>query len=285
MRNIRPSIAAAPSACICPSSLVERTSTPSGSTASAVAAGVVDLLIPEFVNAFSFDFDLQHEVSPGDRFEVAFEQTLNPDGKPVGSPQLLYASLVTATKSRSLYRYRPADQDVGWFDGNGASSVRSLMRTPVDGARISSKFGFRLHPVLHYMKLHRGTDFAAPTGTPIYASGDATVEFAAMKGANGNLTVLRHDNGWRTLYLHQSRFMPDIAPGVRVTQGQKIGEVGTTGRSTGPHLHYEVHIDGEAVDPQSIRTEAGRKALEGSARKAFLLQRDRVDVARARQAE
>jgi murein DD-endopeptidase MepM/ murein hydrolase activator NlpD len=252
---------------------------------SAVAAGVVDSLIPEFINAFTFDFDLQQELAPGDRFEVAYEQTVNAAGQPFGQPQLLFASLVTAAKSRALYRFTPVGQEVGWFDGNGGSTVRSLMRTPVDGARISSKFGFRLHPVLKYMKLHRGTDFAAPTGTPIYASGDATVEFAAMKGANGNLTVLSHDNGWRTLYLHQSMFMPGIAPGVRVMQGQKIGEVGTTGRSTGPHLHYEVHIDGQAVDPQSIKTESGRSGLDGAARKAFLQQRDRVDVARARQAE
>jgi murein DD-endopeptidase MepM/ murein hydrolase activator NlpD len=252
---------------------------------SAVAAGVVDSLIPEFVNAFSFDFDLQQEVAPGDRFEVAYEQTVNAEGQPLGQPQLLFASLITAAKSRALYRYKPVDQEVGWFDGNGGSTVRSLMRTPVDGARISSKFGFRFHPVLHYMKLHRGTDFAAPIGTPIYASGDAVVEWAAMKGANGNLTILRHDNGWETFYLHQSMFMPGIAPGVRVHQGQKIGEIGTTGRSTGPHLHYEVHIDGEAVDPQGIKTESGRSGLEGSARAAFLQQRDRVDVARARHAE
>lgn len=250
---------------------------------SAVAAGVIDSVIPEFVNAFSFDFDLQREIEPGDTFEVAYERTVNAQGEPVGQPQLLYAQLVTAQKRRALYRFTPAGQDVGWFDGNGSSTVRSLMRTPVDGARISSKFGFRLHPVLGYMKLHRGTDFAAPTGTPIYAAGDATVVWAAMKGANGNLTVLRHDNGWQTLYLHQSRFMPHVVPGARVRQGEKIGEVGTTGRSTGPHLHYEVHINGEAVDPQSVKTDSGRKGLEGATLAAFIQQRDRVDVARARQ--
>ena len=107
------------------------------------------------------------------------------------------------------------------------------------------------------MKLHKGTDFAAPIGTPIFAAGNGVVEWAAMKGPNGNLTILRHDNGWQTYYLHQSRFMPGIAPGARVAQGQQIGEIGTTGRSTGPHLHYEVHIDGQPVDPLSIQTEAG----------------------------
>ena len=157
------------------------------------------------------------------------------------------------------------------------------MRTPVDGARVSSKFGFRIHPVLGYQKLHKGTDFAAPIGTPIFAAGNAVVEWAAMKGPNGNLTILRHDNGWQTYYLHQSRFMPGIVPGAHVAQGQQIGEIGTTGRSTGPHLHYEVHIAGEPVDPLGIQTDAG-STLTGPALVAFAKERDRIDVSRAGQA-
>jgi murein DD-endopeptidase MepM/ murein hydrolase activator NlpD len=251
---------------------------------SAVAAGLIDTLIPEFINAFGYDFNLAAEILPGDTFEVAYEQAVNESGEPFGQPQLLFAQLTTRTKSLALYRFRDAEGAVGWYDGNGASTRRGLMRTPVDGARISSKFGMRFHPVLHYNRLHGGTDFAAPTGTPIYAAADGAVEFAAMKGANGNLTVIRHDNGWRTLYLHQNRFMPGIAPGVRVIQGQHIGDVGTTGRSTGPHLHYEVHIDGQRVDPLSIRTDdARRKRMEGTLLAAFMRERDRVDVARARQ--
>ena len=250
---------------------------------SAVTAGVTDSLIPSFVNAFAFDFDLQQEVAPGDTFEVAFEQTVNASGEAVGQPELLFARLTTQIKSRSLYRFRPVGQDVGWYDGNGASTVRTLMRTPVDGARISSKFGWRIHPVLGYSKLHGGTDFAAPTGTPIYASGDAVATWVGMKGANGNLVILKHDNGWLTYYLHLSRFGEGMAVGARVHQGQKIGEVGTTGRSTGPHLHYEVHVDGQKLDPLSIKTDSGKKALEGALKSTFIQQRDRVDVARARQ--
>nr|WP_232328607.1 M23 family metallopeptidase [Sphingomonas horti] len=132
------------------------------------------------------------------------------------------------------------------------------------------------------MKLHGGIDFAAPIGTPIYASGSGVIEWAAFKGANGNLVVLRHDNGWQTLYLHMNRFAPGIAPGARVSQGQQIGEIGTTGRSTGPHLHYEVHINGERVDPLGIQTEAG-KTLEGAQLIAFEKLRDRIDVSRAAQ--
>ena len=146
---------------------------------------------------------------------------------------------------------------------------------------MSSGFGFRIHPVLGYMKLHKGTDFAAPTGTPIYASGNGVVEWAAMKGPNGNLTILKHDNGWETYYLHQSMFMPGIAPGARVTQGEEIGKVGTTGRSTGPHRHYEVHIDGEAVDAMKVQTDAA-PPLSGEALAAFKKERDRIDVSRAR---
>ncbi|MCX7283415.1 MAG: M23 family metallopeptidase [Novosphingobium sp.] len=249
---------------------------------SAVSAGLIDSLIPEFINAFSYDFNLASEVSPGDVFEVAFDQEVNADGQAVGQPKLLFAQLTTPQKSLALYRFEVPGGEAGWFDGNGATTKRGLMRTPVDGARISSKFGMRFHPVLHYNKLHGGTDFAAPIGTPIYAAADGVIEFAAMKGANGNLTILRHDNGWETYYLHQNVFEPGIAAGVRVTQGQHIGDIGTTGRSTGPHLHYEVHINGERVDPQSIPAdESSRKRIEGATLQAFLKERDRIDAARS----
>lgn len=251
---------------------------------SAVAAGINDSLIGEIAKAFAFDFDFQQEIAPGDIFEAAWEQSVNPAGDPVGPPQLVYAQMVTATKSKALYRFlAPGDTEPGWYDGNGASTVRSLMRTPVDGARISSKFGFRTHPILNYQKLHRGTDFAAPIGTPMYAAGDAVVEVAAPRGAAGNFVILRHDNGWQTRYMHLNRFADGLVPGARWKQGQQIGEVGTTGRSTGPHLHYEVWIDGEPVDPQSIDTGTG-KQLDGDAVKAFRAERDRIDLSRSQRA-
>ncbi len=248
---------------------------------SAVTAGVTDSLIPDFAAALAYDFDFQREVRKGDAFEAAFEQRVDKDGRAVGPPRLLYAALSTRAQAAAVYRFTPPGAEAGWFDGDGRSIKRALLRTPVDAARVSSGFGFRIHPILGFAKLHRGTDFAAPTGTPIYASGDGAVEFAAFKGANGNLTILRHDNGWRTYYLHQSVFAPGIAPGARVTQGQEIGKVGTTGRSTGPHLHYELHVDGEAVDPLSIQTEAA-PPLTGEALAGFKRERDRIDVSRAR---
>jgi murein DD-endopeptidase MepM/ murein hydrolase activator NlpD len=250
---------------------------------SAVAAGVIDSLIPDFAAALAFDFDFQREVKKGDAFEAAFEQRVDRDGRVVGPPKLLYAALSTQTKAAAVYRFAPEGAEAGWFDGDGVSVKRALLRTPVDGARVSSNFGFRIHPVLGFAKLHKGTDFAAPTGTSIFASGDGVVTWAAMKGANGNLTILQHDNGWQTYYLHQSAFAPGIAPGARVSQGQEIGKVGTTGRSTGPHLHYELHIDGAAVDPLSVKTDAA-PPLAGQTLAAFKRERDRIDVKRASRA-
>ncbi|MDJ0278263.1 M23 family metallopeptidase [Sphingomonas sp. 2R-10] len=248
---------------------------------SAVAAGVSDVLVGAFANAFRYDFDIQREVSQGDVFEAGFEERVNADGEAVGAPRLVYAFLSTPARTRALYQYRlPGDAEAEWFDSSGRSSRRSLMRTPVDAARISSGFGMRGHPILGFRKMHRGTDFAAPTGTPIFAAGDATVSFAGMKGANGNFVRLRHDNGWETLYLHMNRIAAAIVPGSRVAQGTQIGEVGTTGRSTGPHLHYEVHVDGQAVDPMSIETGGGR-SIPGAAMTAFRKIRDAIDAKRA----
>ena len=248
---------------------------------SAVAAGVQDVLVGAFANAFRYDFDMQREVSAGDVFEAGFEERVNADGEPVGPATLVYAYLATPAKTRALYRYQlPGTREAEWFDSSGRSSRRSLMRTPVEAARISSGFGMRGHPILGFRKMHRGTDFAAPTGTPIFAAGDATVTFAGMKGANGNFVRLHHANGWDTLYLHMNQIMPGITPGAQVAQGTQIGEVGTTGRSTGPHLHYEVHVDGAPVDPLSIET-AGGQAIPAAQMAAFRTARDAIDARRA----
>ncbi|OWK30973.1 M23 family metallopeptidase [Sphingomonas mucosissima] len=248
---------------------------------SAVAAGVQDVLVGAFANAFRYDFDMQREVSAGDVFEAGFEERVNADGEPVGPATLVYAYLATPAKTRALYRYQlPGAPEAEWFDSSGRSSRRSLMRTPVEAARVSSGFGMRGHPILGFRKMHRGTDFAAPTGTPIFAAGDATVTFAGMKGANGNFVRLHHANGWDTLYLHMNAIMPGISPGTQIAQGTQIGEVGTTGRSTGPHLHYEIHVDGEPVDPLSIET-AGGQAIPGGQMAAFRTARDAIDARRA----
>ena len=251
---------------------------------SAVSAGVIDALIPNFINAFAFDFNLASEVSPGDTFEVAYEQQVNDQGDAVGPPTLLFASLTTKTKSLDLYRFAPPGGKIAWYDGNGASTKRGFMRTPIDGARISSKFGMRFHPVLKYNRLHGGVDFAAPVGTPIYAAANGTVLSASPSRCAGNMAILNHDKGHQTRYFHLSRYADGLTAGKPVQQGDTIGYVGNTGTcTTGPHLHYEVLIDGQKTDPLSVRTMDNERArLDGKALASFNQQRDRVDAARAK---
>jgi murein DD-endopeptidase MepM/ murein hydrolase activator NlpD len=213
-------------------------------------------------------------------FEAAFERQVDATGRMVGQPRLVYVALRTSAKSRALYAFQPGGEEAGWFDGNGGSVTRALMRTPVDGARVSSQFGFRIHPIRGYRKLHRGTDFAAPTGTAVYAAAGGTIDTQGWGGGAGNRVHITHENGWQTRYFHLSAFAPELGAGSRVAQGQLIGRVGSTGASTGPHLHYEVHIQGEPVNPLEIETGSGR-TLEGEALGAFLKERDRIDAGRA----
>jgi murein DD-endopeptidase MepM/ murein hydrolase activator NlpD len=250
--------------------------------ASALKQHLTDTLISPFAQALAFDFDFQRDVHTGDIFEAAFEDRVNSRGDSVGAGRLLYVSLETKAKSVALYWFQGPGGKPGWFDGNGRSTVRSLMRTPVDGARISSTFGMREHPVLGFTKMHNGVDFAAPIGTPIYAAGDGVVRHAEMKTLNGNYVEIQHENGWRTLYLHLNAFAPGITPGANVRQGQQIGQVGVTGRSTGPHLHYEVHVQDAPVDPMTLKMDAG-PVLSGAALKGFFGERDRIDALRAAQ--
>ncbi|MFM6932579.1 MAG: peptidoglycan DD-metalloendopeptidase family protein [Novosphingobium sp.] len=251
---------------------------------SAVAAGITDSLVPTFAQAFVYDFNFQTEINTGDVFEAVFEQQVNAAGQPVGQPKLLFASMETPAKSRSLYRFKPQGDEEGWFDGNGRSVRRSFMRTPVEGARISSHFGMRFHPTLHYTRLHGGIDLAAPIGTPIYAASAGTITTARPSGCAGNMVMIKHDNGWETHYFHLVKYAPDVQVGLRVEQGHLLGGVGMTGGCvTGPHLHYEIVINGEKVDPETIPTEEGKR-LSGAELAAFIKERDRIDVARAKHA-
>lgn len=250
---------------------------------SAVAAGVRDSLIDDFAAAFAFDFDFQREIKPGDIFEAAFERQVDAEGAVVGSERLVYVSLQTSAKSRALYAFQPpGDARPSWFDGNGVSVVRGLMRTPVEGARITSSFGLRVHPVLGYTRLHKGTDFAVPVGTAVYASGDGVVDFVGPHGGHGNFVRIRHKANLETAYAHLSRFAPGVVVGTAVRQGQPIAFSGNTGLSSGPHLHYEVIVEGVQVDPMSFQTSQGR-TLNGQALAAFRRERDRIDGLRAAQ--
>jgi murein DD-endopeptidase MepM/ murein hydrolase activator NlpD len=250
---------------------------------SAVAAGVRDSLIDDFAAAFAFDFDFQREIKPGDIFEAAFERQIDGEGAVVGSERLVYVSLQTNAKSRALYAFQPpGDARPSWFDGNGVSVVRGLMRTPVEGARITSSFGLRVHPVLGYTRLHKGTDFAVPVGTAVYASGDGVVDFVGPHGGHGNFVRIRHKANLETAYAHLSRFAPGVVVGATVRQGQPIAFSGNTGLSSGPHLHYEVIVQGVQVDPMGFQTSQGR-TLNGQALVAFRRERDRIDGLRAAQ--
>lgn len=250
---------------------------------SAVAAGVVDSLVDDFASAFAFDFDFQREIRPGDIFEAAFEQKVDGRGDVVGAERLVYASLQTQTKSRALYLFQPpGEAKPSWFDGNGAAVARGLMRTPVEGARITSSFGPRVHPVLGYTRVHKGTDFAVPVGTTVYASGDGVVDFVGPHGGHGNFIRIRHSPELQTAYAHLSGYAPGISVGAAVRQGQAIGLSGNTGLSSGPHLHYEVIVRDVQVDPMTFQTNS-RRALNGEALVVFRKARDRLDALRAAQ--
>ena len=238
--------------------------------------GVPTATMIELIRAFSFDVDFQREIWPGDAYELVYESYRDISGSLVKTGDLLYAALVLKGRRLELYRFTPANGRSDYFDPKGQSVRRTLMRTPIDGARITSGFGRRRHPILGYNKMHRGTDFAAPQGTPIYAAGDGVIQHAGRKGGYGNYIRIRHNGTYQTAYAHLRSFAKGIRRGRRVKQGQVIGYVGTTGRSTGPHLHYEVHINGKQTNPRTIKLPSGQK-LKGDDLTAFAAARREID--------
>jgi murein DD-endopeptidase MepM/ murein hydrolase activator NlpD len=236
-------------------------------------AGLPPQIIIEMIRMYSYSVDFQREIQPGDKFDVYFSRKFDEDNNPVKEGDVLYASLSVGGKTHKLWRFDPGDGVWDYFDENGQSMKKFLMKTPVDGARLSSGFGMRRHPILGYSRLHSGVDFAAPTGTPIYAAGDGTVQRANRFGSYGNYVAIRHANGYETAYAHMNGFARGVRAGTRVRQGQVIGYVGTTGASTGPHLHYEVHLHGKKTNPLALKVPTGRK-LEGPQLAAFKAQRE-----------
>ncbi len=206
------------------------------------------------IRIFSWDVDFQRDLQPGDRFEVLFERLYTADGLRSRGGDVLFASLELAGRPVTAYRFRRADGTIAYFDRDGRSLRKSLLRTPIDGARLTSRFGMRRHPILGYTRMHRGVDFAAPRGTPVYAAGDGTIVFAGRKRGYGNFIRIRHNAQFGTGYAHLSRIARGIRRGKRVRQGQVIGYVGSTGLATGPHLHYEVYRNGRAINPLKLRT-------------------------------
>ena len=234
---------------------------------------IPDYIISEFTHVFSYDVDFQRQVSASDNFEVFFGNPLS--GSSAKRKVLHMARLTIDGNTRSFFRYTTADGTTDYFDESGHSASRKLLRTPVSGARLTSGFGVRVHPLLGYSKMHTGVDFGAPTGTPIHAAGDGEVDQAGRESGYGNAIEIAHSDHLATFYAHMSRFAAGIHEGSHVNQGQIIGYVGTTGRSTGPHLHFEVRLDEHAVNPMTIRAAGGRQ-LAGRDLSSFRAQRDKV---------
>ncbi len=243
-----------------------------------VNAGVPPPVIVEMIRAFSYDVDFQRDLQPQDRFDLLFDRIKDTEGNVVGSGDVIYAALTLSGKKLEIYRFRGDDGTWDYFNGKGESTRKALMRTPIDGARLSSRFGKRRHPILGYTKVHKGIDFAAPTGTPIMAAGRGVVVDARWNGAYGRYVRIRHNTTYSTAYAHMSRFAKGIHRGARVSQGQIIGYVGTTGRSTGPHLHYEVLSNNRHMNPLSVKLPTGR-TLHGAERNRFLSARKEIDSA------
>ncbi len=243
-------------------------------------AGIPRRVLVELIRAYSWDVDFQRDIRAGDRFEVMYERFFDSRGngkrRLVYSGPILYAALTLSGKRHSIYLHATKDGDSDYFDDMGQSARKALMRTPIDGARLSSGFGRRRHPILGYTKLHRGVDFAAPRGTPIYAAGNGVVVQSGRNGAYGKYVRIRHNSRYSTAYAHMRAINRSARRGKRVKQGQIIGTVGTTGRSTGPHLHYEILAGGRRTNPMRVKMPSGRK-LKGEALEDFQVARAVID--------
>jgi len=244
---------------------------------AAERAGVPANTLMELIRVYSWDVDFQRDIREGDGFEVFFEMLYDDAGNPVKEGNILYAQLTLSGTTLPLYRYEDADGIIDYYNSDGHSVRKALLRTPVDGARLSSGFGMRRHPIAGYSRMHQGIDFAAPSGTPIKAAGDGVIEVAGRNGGYGNYIRIRHNSEHKTAYGHMRKFASGIRVGTRVRQGQTIGYVGSTGVSTGPHLHYEVLVNNAQVNPMRLKLPAGRK-LEGPELAVFTETRLRVDA-------
>jgi murein DD-endopeptidase MepM/ murein hydrolase activator NlpD len=233
------------------------------------ADGVPIDVMGEIIHAFSYDVDFQRDIQPGDSYEILYERYADGDGNLAKTGDILFASLTLSGRKLALYRYTTADGRTDWFNPKGDSVRKALLRTPVDGAKITSGFGMRMHPILGYSLMHKGVDFGAPIGTPIYAAGDGKIQQIGPFSGYGNYIRIKHTTQYATAYGHISRFAGGLRVGSRVRQGQVIAYVGMTGRATGPHLHYEVLVNGKQINPQSIKLPTGEK-LQGKELKTYL---------------
>ena len=233
-------------------------------------------VIIEFARVYGFQVDFQRDIRKNDSFQIMYEAFIDDNKKVIETGNILFANLRLSGQNNSFYYFDKKGSE-GHYDKNGKSVKKALMKTPINGARLSSPFGMRKHPIDGFNKMHKGTDFAAPMGTPIMASGDGVVKKASWCGGGGNCVVIKHNSTYQTIYAHMSKFASGIRSGVRVKQGQIIGYVGSTGKSTGPHLHYEVVVNGKKINSQTLKLPSG-KILKGEDRKIFETNKIKLDV-------
>ena len=243
---------------------------------SATDLGIKPNLIVEFARIYGFQVDFQRDVRKNDGFQIVYEVYQTEAGKVYEHGNILYANLILQGQQNQLY-YFDKKNNQGHYDKSGKSIQKALMKTPINGARLSSRFGMRKHPISGFNKMHKGTDFAAPKGTPIMASGNGVITSAKWCGGGGNCIKIKHNSTYSTVYAHMLKFAVGMKPGVRIKQGRIIGYVGSTGMSTGPHLHYEVIVNGKKINSQKLKLPSG-KILSGNSRKLFEITRIKTDV-------
>ena len=243
---------------------------------SAIETNINPDIIIEFARIFGFEIDFQRDVRKNDYFKILYERYVDENGKFIKSGSIHYAHMTVNGREISLYKFG-SDNEYSYFDSNGKSVEKALMKTPINGARLSSSFGMRKHPISGFNKMHQGTDFAAPMGTPIMASGTGTITRAKWCGGGGNCIKIKHNSTYETIYAHMKNFARGIKVGTKVRQGQIIGYIGSTGVSTGPHLHYEVIINGKKINSQKLKLPSG-KILKDNERTQFEIHRIKTDV-------
>ena len=244
---------------------------------TALELGIKPNVIIDFARMYGFQVDFQRDIWKNDSFQIIYEEFINKENSIIETGDIIYANLNTQKTDLQLYKFEYKKNKIDYFDENGKSMRKTLMKTPINGARLSSSFGKRKHPILGFTKMHNGTDFAAPKGTPIMASGDGIIVKAKWCGGGGNCVKIKHNSVYQTVYAHMSKFGRGIKKGVRVKQGQIIGYVGSTGLSTGPHLHYEVIENGRKINSQKLKLPSG-KILKGNLRKMFEVNKIKIDV-------
>tara|TARA_A100001011_G_scaffold397432_1_gene498356 strand:- start:474 stop:1763 length:1290 start_codon:yes stop_codon:yes gene_type:complete len=243
---------------------------------AAITKKIKPNIIVDFARIYGFQIDFQRDIRKKDTFQILYEEFIDDNNEVLETGNILYANINLSGQNNELYYFKKENYE-GHYDIRGKSAVKALMKTPINGARLSSSFGMRKHPILGFNKMHRGTDFAAPKGTPIMASGDGKIIKAAWCGGGGNCIKIKHNETYSTVYAHLEKFAAGIKKGVRVKQGRIIGYVGSTGMSTGPHLHYEVIENGKKINSQKLKLPSG-KILKGQVRKEYEVERIKTDI-------